>query len=92
MATKGANFLISGRVQGVSFRAYTRAKATRLRLVGQVRNLPTGQVEAKAWGEEAALDAFRVWLAQGSPASQVTGVQESPWSPPQPLTSFDVVY
>ncbi len=92
MAATGASFLISGRVQGVSFRAYTRAKAVRLGLVGQVRNLPTGQVEALAWGEETSLEAFRQWLSQGSPGSQVTGIQDSPWQPANPLSSFEVVF
>ena len=89
---KGAAYLISGRVQGVSFRAYAEAQATKLGLVGTVRNLATGQVEAKAWGDEVALERFKTWLTQGSPGSQVIGVQESTWSPTTLPDGFYITY
>src|SRR6185295_11064341 len=51
----GARFLVSGRVQGVWFRAATRERALALQLRGYARNLADGSVEVVATGEDAAL-------------------------------------
>jgi len=67
--------LVSGRVQGVFFRASTRQRAHALGVLGHARNLPDGRVEVLACGEAAAVDALCAWLWQGSPASHVTGVE-----------------
>ena len=67
--------LVSGRVQGVFFRASTRQRAQALGVLGHARNLPDGRVEVLACGEAAAVDALCAWLWQGSPASHVTGVE-----------------
>jgi len=72
--TAAARFLVSGRVQGVSFRAYTQAKARELGLGGHARNLPDGRVEVVAEGAPAAIDALGAWLWQGSPAARVADV------------------
>lgn len=74
--------LISGRVQGVFFRAYTKEEAERLGLKGWVRNLSDGRVEALFEGEEKAVDEMLKWCHQGSPASVVTKVEvfEEPWT------------
>lgn len=61
----GKRFLISGTVQGVSFRASTRAVATRLGLVGHALNLPDGRVEVVAHGSDEALDQLGQWLQHG---------------------------
>ncbi|MHB9050456.1 MAG: acylphosphatase [Thiomonas delicata] len=67
--------IVTGRVQGVSFRAYTRAEALRLGLRGHARNLPDGSVEVLACGEAQAVEALCRWLWQGSPASRVEAVR-----------------
>ena len=69
-----ARFVVSGRVQGVSFRAYTQGKARELGLAGHARNLPDGRVEVVAEGAPAAIDALGEWLWQGSPAARVSDV------------------
>ncbi len=74
MTVKTQRFIVSGRVQGVYFRASTRNQALRLGLVGYVKNLPDGRVEVQASGEAAAVDALATWLWQGPPAAQVTDV------------------
>ena len=51
-------FKVSGRVQGVGFRAATLDEAERLGLTGWVRNIASGDVEVLACGEGEALDAF----------------------------------
>ena len=74
------HLLVSGRVQGVSFRAYTVDEARRLGVHGWVRNLPDGRVEAEAEGERASLLALVRWCQLGPPAARVDGV-EATWRP-----------
>ena len=66
---------VSGRVQGVFYRATCVRKAQSLGLVGYARNLDDGRVEVLACGEAAAVDGFVAWLWEGSPASKVTAVE-----------------
>ena len=70
-------FVVSGRVQGVFFRASTREEALRLGLTGHARNLPDGSVEVVACGDDAALAELERWLALGPPLAQVSRVQRS---------------
>jgi len=72
MAT--TRFLVSGRVQGVFFRASTRNEAERLGLSGTANNLADGRVEVVASGSDAALDALEKWLRLGPPSARVDGV------------------
>jgi acylphosphatase len=66
---------VSGRVQGVFFRASTRDRARQLGLVGRVSNLPDGRVEVIASGPEADLAALRRWLQTGPPQAAVSGLE-----------------
>jgi len=68
-------YRVSGRVQGVGYRAAACARAGELGLHGWVRNLPDGRVEAWAEGTAAALADFEAWLAQGPAFARVTGVE-----------------
>lgn len=69
-----ARFLVSGRVQGVAFRAYTRQQALALGLRGHAVNLRDGRVEVFAAGEAGAIDRLGEWLRQGSPLARVDDV------------------
>jgi len=69
-------FRVSGQVQGVGFRWFTREAARELGLAGRVRNLPDGRVEIAAVGEPERLEAFRERLRQGPPGARVTGIEE----------------
>lgn len=69
---------VSGRVQGVFYRATCVRKARALGLTGFARNLADGRVEVLACGAQPAVEQFMAWLWEGSPASKVTGVVESP--------------
>jgi acylphosphatase len=69
--------LVSGRVQGVFYRATAAQRAQELSLRGYARNLPDGRVEVLACGEEQAVNTFIKWLWVGSSASQVTAVEVS---------------
>ena len=74
----GARFLVSGKVQGVWFRAATRERALALQLQGIARNLRDGSVEVLATGADEQLDALEKWLWQGPPLAQVASVQRQP--------------
>jgi acylphosphatase len=67
--------LVSGRVQGVFYRATCVRRAESLGLKGYARNLPDGRVEVLACGELPVVEQFIAWLWEGSPASKVTGVE-----------------
>jgi acylphosphatase len=66
---------VSGRVQGVFFRASTRERARMLGLAGKVSNLADGRVAVTASGPQAALDSLQQWLWQGPPQALVSDVQ-----------------
>ncbi len=66
---------VSGRVQGVFFRASTKRQANRLGLTGHAINLDDGNVEVFACGSASALDQLEAWLAHGPPAAHVVNVQ-----------------
>ncbi len=66
--------MVSGRVQGVYYRASARARARSAQLTGHARNLPDGRVEVIACGEEGAVLRFIEWLWQGPTAAKVLDV------------------
>ena len=68
-------FIVSGRVQGVGFRMFTREAARRAGLSGTVQNLDDGRVEAVAEGDTAAILQFEGELRRGSEGSRVDDVQ-----------------
>lgn len=67
--------IISGRVQGVWFRANTRDKAEELGLTGWVRNTFDGNVEAVFEGEEDAVREMISWCRRGPPLAHVSDVK-----------------
>lgn len=81
--------VVSGRVQGVWFRASTREQALSLGLRGYANNRPDGRVEVLACGEQAAVDRLRAWLWQGPPQAEVTDVRCDVWAVPPGLAGFD---
>lgn len=69
-------FQVSGHVQGVFFRASTRAVAQPLGITGYARNLANGDVEVLADGTEAALQQLHQWLHRGPEMARVDQVVE----------------
>lgn len=67
--------IVKGRVQGVGFRWFTREKARNLGLTGYVRNLPNGNVEIWAEGEQQDINDLIHLLRQGPSWSQVTDLE-----------------
>ena len=88
MATTARRVLVSGKVQGVFFRASTREVATSLGVSGHALNLPDGRVEVLAVGEHDAVDRLGEWLWQGSPAARVDDVETETIAPPAGLSGF----
>jgi len=72
---------ISGKVQGVWFRASTQEQAIALGLTGWTRNLPDGRVEVLACGERGAIEVLLAWLKKGPALAEVSEVsqQEVDW-------------
>jgi acylphosphatase len=70
-----AHVWVTGRVQGVSFRAYTAREALAAGLSGWVRNLDDGRVEAAFEGAEADVRSLVDWCGRGSPGARVDGVE-----------------
>ncbi len=84
---------VTGRVQGVCFRHFTRLEAKRLGVAGWVRNLPDGSVEALICGDDEQLAAMRAWLAHGPDAARVDSLETREVACPPDLTdSFDILY
>ena len=69
-----ADLLISGRVQGVFYRASAQQEAMRLGLMGEIRNLPDGRVEAAVEGPKERIEEFIEWCKRGPPAAEVEHV------------------
>jgi len=66
------SFTVSGKVQGVCFRAYTQEAAVDMDLTGWVSNRPDGRVEGQAWGKMESVELFINWLkTKGSPYGRV---------------------
>jgi acylphosphatase len=63
--------IVSGRVQGVSFRATTAEQATRLGVVGWAKNRSDGAVEIEAEGAPEQVAELLAWCEQGPPHARV---------------------
>ncbi len=92
MATIRRRVLISGLVQGVSFRYHTRAKARQMSAFGWVRNLPDGRVEAVFEGDEDNVQAMVAWCRRGPSYSRVEQVKIFEEPPTGEFTDFDITY
>jgi acylphosphatase len=68
-------YRVTGRVQGVYFRVWTRDLARELGVMGTVRNQADGSVEAHALGRVQDLDIFQARLWEGPPGARVDGVE-----------------
>ena len=83
---------VSGRVQGVWFRASTLEKALELGVRGYVKNLPNGNVEFAAVGETGKVDALLEWASHGPQMAKVDKVRVEPLLSNQEFDSFIITY
>ncbi len=89
MPTDARHVWVSGRVQGVAFRWFTRERAQELGLAGWVRNLADGRVEAWVEGPADRVESFVSWAHDGPPAARVTRV-DAHRSEPRGFAGFAV--
>jgi len=82
--------IVSGRVQGVGFRYYTKIEADRFGITGWVRNLPDGKVETLVCGGDTQLTAMQTWLTHGPEHARVTGCHANPCALTQQPKAFTI--
>ena len=80
----GKRCIVTGKVQGVWFRAATQREARRLGITGVARNLPDGSVEVIACGADAAVAELVQWLHRGPEHARVAAVAVAAWAGPTP--------
>jgi acylphosphatase len=81
--------MVSGKVQGVFFRASTKKQADRLSLCGWVHNCENGNVQGCASGTSAAVEQFVLWLQRGPLLAKVDSLTVEDCKH-QAFNSFDV--
>jgi acylphosphatase len=84
-----AHVFVSGRVQGVFFRATTQETAREHGVDGWVKNLDDGRVEAVFEGPTEAIEAMIGFCHEGSPAANVTDIAVER-SEPEGLEGFEI--
>ena len=80
---------ISGKVQGVWFRAFTREQAQALGVTGWAKNLADGRVEVMLCGEQSKLQTLIKLLGRGPPLARVSGIEQQ-LQDGQPLSGFTI--
>ena len=83
-------YLISGRVQGVFYRASAQQQASALGLRGWVRNLVDGRVELLACGDQITLKELEKWLEIGPDYAKVSNIEVITESPKVLAKTFEV--
>lgn len=91
MGVIARHFRITGRVQGVGYRYFVLCVARELGIVGWVRNLPDGSVEAWAKGHPGAMEAFRHELSFGPCNAQVAGIEVTEADPAIQCDEFRIL-
>lgn len=74
MTNEVRHLVITGRVQGVAYRACMAQEARRLGVTGWVRNRSDGCVEAMVAGSDEQVAAIMNWARRGPPSAQVNHV------------------
>jgi len=85
---KRLHALVEGRVQGIGYRDFVCRHARRLDLTGWVRNLPSGEVEVVAEGEDTALAHLLLLVEKGPSMARVDEVHSSYLAPTGEFTDF----
>ena len=84
------HFLVTGRVQGVWFRAGAKKEGERLGLSGWTRNLPDGRVEVMVCGTMPQLEQMEAWLQHGPELARVDQLQQE-LLPPKEFDGFMII-
>jgi len=78
METKHIDIRITGKVQGVSFRATTKAVADQMGIRGMVRNEKDGTLYLEAEGDNTLLEVFVEWCNEGPDRAKIENVEVTP--------------
>lgn len=92
MADKHIEAHVSGRVQGVWYRAFVQTTAVALGLTGYVENLPDGRVHLVAVGDPERVNALLEALKEGPPGAEVERVDARVYSGPETFADFSIRY
>ncbi len=89
---KKVRVVVTGRVQGIWFRASTYDKAQQLGINGYVRNLINGDVEFVAEGDDSDVDRLIQWARHGPPLARVDDIKVEVLQYDNEYTDFTVRY
>ena len=89
---KNLEIIVSGRVQGVCYRAFVLHRANELNIKGYTKNLMNGNVKVIATGEDNAMDVFINMLKEGPPMARVENIQTSEVIIGKKFSSFCIKY
>lgn len=89
---KTVRIIISGKVQGVFFRSSMKKIAEENHVVGWVRNLGDGRVEALVQGDHSDVAKLLVWCKVGPPRAAVSNVNAKDVEPQDELRNFSILY
>jgi acylphosphatase len=89
MGACARHVIVSGAVQGVGFRHYTKVRARELGLTGWVQNLDDGRVEVWVEGAEPVVERMVAWLRSGPPSARVSAIDARAVEPAR-LERFEV--
>ena len=89
--TRRVNIVVSGKVQGVCFRAATQKQAEKLGVNGWVRNLATGDVEVNALGTSSAIEELIRWCHKGPTFARVKQVQVADLPEGEEFAGFEII-
>ncbi|MCF7857874.1 MAG: acylphosphatase [Candidatus Cloacimonetes bacterium] len=89
---KSLEIIVSGRVQGVCFRAFVLQRARELNIKGYTKNLVSGDVKVVAIGNDVALDLFIKMLKAGSSMARVDDLKITALQLTTEYTDFRITY
>jgi len=88
---QAVKIVVTGKVQGVCFRAAAQKQAVKLGIKGWVKNVPTGEVEIEAVAKKADLEELIAWCYKGSVFARVNTVTVTPLHPIESFTDFAIL-
>jgi len=89
---KNLEIIVSGRVQGVCYRAFVLHRANELNIKGYTKNLVNGDVKVIAIGEENTMNIFISMLKEGPSMARVDDIQTSEIPIDEEFSSFSIKY
>ena len=89
---KNLEIIVSGRVQGVCYRAFVLQRANELKIKGYTKNMMNGNVKVIATGEDNAMNIFINMLKEGPSMARVDDIQTSEITIGEEFLSFSIKY